>query len=318
MDQTARVWRELLPSPEEQGAIALLEAAANLPLTKDEALACCVAEGLDDHAAERALELAGAHDLLRVHHVADFNADFYYNDFLWGETIAGTATALAGLKSDIRADLRALLDEVSSHEGRPAAEIESVSSDVLNLAVAQGIIDSTRIRTAEGRTADFHFSPRFRGFGISRDDLPDVLDQVKLVISSFAFGTRFARYKLRDPEVFLNSLIRRGFAGDASPIGTDYGAMERQQIVQVEPTGKAGRFQFRVVKRDALIEGRDAMKAGALLVPQAGSGGAESLREPQGFEDAIATRKARRSGPMQLHDEALLGAIRDAAQRPRF
>jgi hypothetical protein len=227
---------------------------------------------------------------------------------------------LAALKADVRDGLRSLLDELHAHEGRPVSEIESASPELVRVAVAQGLIDATEITTAEGKKATFHFTPRFRGFGVSRDEVPDALDQVKLVVASFAFSTRFARYKLRDPEVFLDSLIDRGYAGNATPIGTDYGAMERQKIVNVEPTRPgSSRYRFLTVKKDALIEARDTMRAGALLLPNPRGTSSSWLREPQAFTDPVATRQlARQAGGRPAYDAAMLAAIRDAAQQDTF
>jgi hypothetical protein len=322
MDQVGRLWEALDPEPVERAAIVVLQRTANLPLTREEGSAACVAAGVTEKEAAEGIELALSHDLIRETHVADFDADFLYNDFLWGENIQHISAALAALPADRRDALRSLMEELHAHEGRPVQEIESASPELVKLAATHGLIDATEITTALGKKATFHFTPRFRGFGVSRDDIPDVLDQVKLVIASFAFSTRFARYTLRDPELFLDRLIDLGYAGNASPIGTDYGAMERQKIVDVEPTSPgSSRFRFRALKADTLVEARDTMRAGALLLPNPGGlTGGGSLREPQGFSDPVATRQrlAREVGERPLHDHALLAAIRDAAQRDRF
>jgi hypothetical protein len=322
MDQVGRVWEALEPESVERAAIVLLQRTATLPLTRQEATAACVAAGVTEEEAARGVELALAHDLVRESHVADFATDFLYNDFLWGENIHHVSSALAALPADRRDALRSLMDELHAHEGRPVQEIESASPELVKLAATHGLIDATEITTALGKTATFHFTPRFRGFGVSRDDVPDVLDQVKLVIASFAFSTRYARYTLRDPEVFLDRLIDSGYAGNASPIGTDYGAMERQKIVDVETTAPGStRYRFLALKTETLIEARDTMRAGALLLPNPGGlTGGGSLREPQGFSDPVATRQrlAREVGGRPLHDQALLAAIRDAAQQDRF
>jgi hypothetical protein len=322
MDQVGRLWETLDPESVERAAITLLQGTATLPLTREEASAACVGVGISEEDAAQGIELALSHDLVRETHVADFDANFLYNDFLWGENIQHVAGALAALPADRRDALRSLMDELHAHEGRPVQEIESASPELVKLAATRGLIDATEITTALGKTATFHFTPRFRGFGVSRDDVPDVLDQVKLVIASFAFSTRYARYTLRDPELFLDRLINSGYAGNASPIGTDYGAMERQKIVDVEPTGPgSSRYRFRALKTETLVEARDTMRAGALLLPNPGGlAGGGSLREPQGFSDPVATRQrlAREVGNRPLHDQALLAAIRDAAQQDRF
>jgi hypothetical protein len=322
MDQVGRLWEHLDPEPAERGALVALSETATLPLFRDEASDVLVKAGLTDEEAHQAIELALAHDLVRASHVADLGVDVLFNDFLWGENIERIGPALGTLKPQIREGLRSLLEELHKHEGRPASEIESASPQLVQLAVAQGLVDATEIKTTSGRTAIFHFTPLFRGFGVSRDHVPDVLDQVKLVIASFAFSTRYATFRLRDPEVFLDSLISRGYAGNASPIGTDYGAMEKQKIVNVEPVSPgSSRFRFEAVKRDTLIEARDTMKAGALLLPNPRGSANALLREPpQSFTDPVATRQqlAQAAGETPLFDASLLAAIREAAQQEAF
>jgi len=322
MDQVARLWEHLDPEPQERGALVLLQETATLPLLRDEATSALVATGLDEEETKQAIELALAHDLVRVSHVADLGADVLYNDFLWGENIDRIGAALAALTANLRDGLRSLLEELHQHEGRPAGEIESASPELMQLAITQGLVDATEIKTTSGRTATFHFTPLFRGFGVSRDHVPDVLDQVKLVIASFAFSTRYATFRLRDPEVFLDSLISRGYAGNATPIGTDYGAMEKQKIVNVEPVAPGStRYRFKSIKRDALIEARDTMRAGALLLPNPRGSLNALLREPpQSFVDPVATRQklAQAAGDTPLFDTSLLAAIREAAQQEGF
>jgi hypothetical protein len=320
MDQIARLWESLDPEPVERGALHLLQKTATLPLLRDEAVSTLDDFGLADEEAQQAIELAVAHDLVRISHIADLGADVLYNDFLWGENIDRIGRALAGLKTDLREGLRSLLEELHQHEGRPAGEIESASPALVRLAVTQGLVDATEIKTATGTTATFHFTPLFRGFGVSRDQVSDVLDQVKLVIASFAFSTRYAKYKLDNPEVFLDSLIGRGYAGNATPIGTDYGAMEKQKIVNVEPVSPgSSRFRFRSVKRDTLIEARDTMQAGALFLPNPRGSAGALLRDPQSFVDPVTTRQlARAAGETPLYEASLLAALREAAQQEGF
>ena len=321
MAQVARLWMHLDPDASERGALCLLGKVASLPCTEDEALAACTDEGLAEEEARLALELAEGHALVMRRHVSDFNCDFLYNDFLWGENIDQTAEALAGLPVDVRAGIRSLLEELHQNEGRPLKDIESVSPDLVELAVRHGIVERTEIVTKNGRKGTFHFTPRFQGFGVARRDMPDVLDQVRLVIASFTFATRYAQYKLRDPEVFLQALIDRGEAGNATVIATDYGALQKQDIVGVVPVKDGSRYhRFVARKKDALIAALDTMRAGSLQHPTKGSGSGAGLLQPRGFSDPVATRLrlGKEATDMPLYEEELLAAFRDAAQQDKF
>jgi hypothetical protein len=321
MAQAARTWDSLEPETSERGALVCLREVAALPRTDEELFVACEAAGMDEQEAKLGLELAEAHGLVMRTHVSEFDADFLYNDFLWGEDIQRTTKALAALPGEIRDNMRSLLDELHQNEGRPLKDIESASPELIEMAVANGLIERAEIVTATGRTGSFHFTPRFKGFGVARDDVPDVLDQIRLVIASFAFATHYAQYRLNSPEVFLESLIDKGYAGKASPIGTDYGALEKQKIVDVQPiTPGSSRYRFVALKKDSLVAALDTMRAGSLLRPGAGSGSGSGLLQPREFADPVATRLrlGQRATQTPQYQETLLAAVRDAAQQDRF
>jgi hypothetical protein len=321
MAQVARLWEHLDPDASERGALVCLREVAALPRTDDELVEACEAAGLAEDEARLGLELAEGHALVMRTHVGEFGSDFLYNDFLWGENIQRTTKALASLPSDMRDSMRSLLEELHQNEGRPLKAIESASPDLIEMAVANGLIERAEIVTATGSTGAFHFTPRFKGFGVAREDVPDVLDQIRLVIASFAFATHYAQYRLRSPEVFLESLIDRGYAGSATPIATDYGALEKQKIVDVEPISPgASRYRFVALKKDSLVAALDTMRAGSLLRPGSGSGSGRGLLQPREFTDPVATRLrlGQRAGQTPQYQETLLAAVRDAAQQDRF
>ncbi|HEY1855410.1 MAG TPA: hypothetical protein VGG40_12570 [Solirubrobacterales bacterium] len=321
VSQAARVWRHLDPQPSERGALHILRDVASLPRTEEEIVRSCAEIGLTEDEAALALELAETRALVLRRHVSDFDCDFLYNDFLWGEDIDRTAKALSALPRDVRENLRSLLDELHQNEGRPLKDIESAPKGLVELAVREGIIERTEIVTESGKRGSFHFTPRFQGFGVAREDVPDVLDQVRLVIASFAFATHYARYKLDNPERFLEVLIDSGHAGNASPIATDYGALEKQKIVSVEPVAEGSkRFRFTAVKKDALLTALDTMRAGSILRQSAGSSSGNGLLQPREFSDPVATRLrlGQEAADARLHQDRLLAAVRDAAQQDKF
>jgi hypothetical protein len=256
--------------------------------------------------------------LVKRRYVADVESDLYYNEYLWGDSIERTADALGRLPVEVKEGLVSLLSELHALEGRPSGSIESASPELVRFAVEQGIIEQTEIVTSDGRTAKFSFTPRLKGFGVAKEDLPDELDQVRLVIASFAFAQHHATNRLNDPVSFINALIENGAAGSARPIATDYGALEKQQIVRVEPIFEgAYNHRFVVIKKDSLVTARDTMVAGQLVSGGHGSDGA--LLDSREFRDPVETRigLGQSSGPVPLHQEDLLAAVRDAAQRTR-
>jgi hypothetical protein len=317
---TRSVWVAMLPQPDERAAIEILEAASQLPRTVDELIDRCAAMDLDEEDTRRGLELAAAVGLVRQRLVADVGEDLYYNEYLWGDSIERTADALGRLRPQMKEGLVSLLDELHEIEGRPVALIESANPDLVRFAAENGIIEQTDIVTLDGRAASFSFTPRMRGFGVAKDDLPDELDQIRLVIASFQFAKHHATpTRLEDPVGFLTRLIDDGVAGRAQPIATDYGALEKQQIVAVEPIFPgAWAHRFVALKSDALVAARDTMLAGEVIADSSASGGGPLLRG-RTFRDPVHSRirLARESGDQPLHQAELLAAVRDAAQRVR-
>jgi hypothetical protein len=138
------------------------------------------------------------------------------------------------------------------------------------------------------------------------------------VIASFSFAKYHATNRLDDPISFLDKLIDTGAAGSAQPIATDYGALEKQQIVTVEPIFPGARnHRVRAVKQDALIAARDTMIAGEVVAPVRQD--IAPLLDSRKFRDPVHARLnlARESGSEPLHEADLLAAVREAAQRTR-
>lgn len=312
------IWQACAPLDDERAAIEVLRHASQFPLTHDEAVAYCVADGISEPGAKRGIELAESVSLVRRKVVPELGTDLLYNEYLFGHSIERTAEAIGRMPTARKEALVSLLEELHANEGRSTEHIESASPELVKFAVEHGIVEQTDIVTTDGRTARFNFTPHMRGFGVAKDDLPDELDQIRLVMASFLFAKYHATNRLDDPVSFLDKLIDTGVAGSAQPIATDYGALEKQQIVAIEPIFDGARnHRFRVVKEDALIAARDTLIAGEVVGTGAAKG--DSLLDSRRFRDPVHSRLnlARESGSQPLHEAELLAAVREAAQRTR-
>ena len=312
------VWSAWSPSDDEVAAILVLRQASRFPHTPDEVVDACVTEGISEPTALRGIQLADSVRLVRRKVVPDLGTELLYNEYLFGHSIERTAEAIARMPTARKEALVSVLEELHENEGRPIDPIQSASPELLKFAVEHGIIEQTDIVTTDGRTASFTFTPRMRGFGVTKDDLPDELDQIRLVIASFSFAQYHATNRLDDPISFLDKLIDTGAAGNAQPIATDYGALEKQQIVTVEPIFRGARnHRVRAVKQDALIAARDTMIAGEVVARVRQD--IAPLLDSRKFRDPVHARLnlARESGSEPLHEADLLAAVREAAQRTR-
>ena len=92
----------------------------------------------------------------------------------------------------------------------------------------------------------FFFTPDLRS-RFEREGRGDKFEIIKPGISHFQFANKLAapstgRLSL-NPSVILNRLIRDGYAGDATAIGTDYELLVKKGIVKIEHTS-GSKYKF--------------------------------------------------------------------------
>lgn len=125
----------------------------------------------------------------------------------------------------------------------------------LNLLSKYGLLEPLKL-DVQGDKRNYLFSPHNT---MARDD-NDHFDLVKMTIANFRFGEYYSqKAKLRSLDDFLSSMLDRGYAGWAEPIGTDYKNLEKAGIVEVR-RASLNRFRFWLVKRDVIEDARDIVK----------------------------------------------------------
>jgi hypothetical protein len=93
----------------------------------------------------------------------------------------------------------------------------------------------------------------------------DHLDLVKKTLANFRFGENYAKWKLNDLTRFLESLLDRGYAGNATPIGTDYKNLELAGIVRVSPVS-GDKHRFWMQKKDVIQDTLNVLKGSASVI----------------------------------------------------
>lgn len=125
----------------------------------------------------------------------------------------------------------------------------------LDLLAKYGILEPLGL-DVHGDNKNYLFSPEST---LTRDDR-DHFDLVKTTIANFRFGEYYSnKTKLRSLDEFLSSMLDRGYAGWAEPIGTDYHALEKAGIVEVRRIS-GNNFRFWMVKRDVIEDARDIVR----------------------------------------------------------
>ncbi|RMI36018.1 hypothetical protein EBO15_39810 [Actinomadura harenae] len=173
------------------------------------------------------------------------------------------------------------------------------------------------IQTSTGQEQGFLFTPHLnRGpFGATSGDPSG---QVRQLVGSMIYAATFAQYRLYNPGAFIQKLIDRGEAGNASPIGTDYPMLETAGIVRVIPGASSNRYRLELLQSDVA---EDAL---SILSDRDGSGsdpnGAAALRAQRSYVHTDRER-ARLALSVEVDDveqSRLISALRDEATRRAF
>lgn len=118
----------------------------------------------------------------------------------------------------------------------PGIPLDSISPNYLNNQLLKGLtvagaLDSITLNV-DGVQRSYLIPSNLNSNRYDNDNL----DQVKKTLANFRFAERYSKFKLTDLTRFFESLLERGFAGDATPIGTDYRNLELAGILKVERT----------------------------------------------------------------------------------
>lgn len=125
----------------------------------------------------------------------------------------------------------------------------------LDLLAKYGILEPLKL-DVRGDRKNYLFSPQST---LNRDD-KDHFDLVKTTIANFRFGEYYStKTRLRSLDEFLSSMLDRGYAGWAEPIGTDYHALEKVGIVRVRRIS-GSKYRFWMLKKDVIEDARDIVR----------------------------------------------------------
>lgn len=304
-----------IPTPIERAALELIRATTTQPLETSAALE--MAAGFGDSAANEALRHLETLKLVRVVQ-ADDGRGVVFNPNVWSGNPSVIEGALRTEDARVRGQVGALIEEVASRPGLPESQVTSTEPRWVTFAVSQGLVQRTVVQTTEGVERGFLFTPH-----IGRDPFggspADASGHVRQLVGSMVYAATFPGIRLRDPAQFVRALVRDGFAGDASPIGTDYPMLETAGIVRVVPGSTSNRYQFELLQADVaddalrILEQRQELRGH-------GSPGAASLRAQRTYVHAEheRARLALRSDGDDVDQRRLISALRDSTARRDF
>ena len=298
----------------QSAALLLLKATILHPLEQSEALHVASAHG--DEAAERALRYLDEVNLVRIVESAD-GRTAVFNPNIWVDEEAATAAALRVQDSRASSEVTALMEEVRVNPGLPQERVTSTTTRWIDFAVSQGLLERSVVVTSEGQERSFLFTPHMRRDAF-RAGRRDASGHVRQLVGSMVYAATYPRYRLDDPALFVQRLIERGQAGNASPIGTDYPMLETAGIVVVVPTSTPGRYALELKQVDVAEAALDVLRSR----PSSGGGGSSStvsgLFDQRSYRH-VEGERARLAAATPTRDEdltQLVAALRTVSRKP--
>ncbi|MFL2077168.1 hypothetical protein [Marinilactibacillus psychrotolerans] len=176
------------------------------------------------------------------------NDEMYSNEYVWNGKQDKIIHSLQKLDIVSREELSTFIELLQKTQGTSQSQI-GLNEQLLLLAKKTGIIDPINIKTSRSFNQEFLFTSNFLGGETLTND---ILDDVKLLISSIRFGTKFTQYsRLSNPILFLERLVAGGKVGPHSANGTDYILLESRGIIKTTPSiHRPGRFYMELLKKD--------------------------------------------------------------------
>ena len=155
-------------------------------------------------------------------------------------------------------DLVGITDFLRDNPGNPQPVVQmhlGADGNIIDILNQAGMIDPMRLNV-EGDVKSYLYSSDIL---LNRKD-KDHFDLVKMTLANFRFGEYYSKLaRLRDLEAFLSSMLDRGYAGRATPIGTDYKNLELAGIVRIRRVN-GGRYRFWMLKKDVIEDSLNILK----------------------------------------------------------
>lgn len=167
------------------------------------------------------------------------DTEWFYSPEIFGENYPNTVKFLANQTEKKRRKIFSMIENVLQDQGVPHNILEEQTSpDLVSQTVGSGLLMGYPI-LRESKTYVFYFTPDIRN-RYDREGRGDKFELIKSGVSHFQFAYRLAKArtgKLRfSPYIFLDKLLKKGTAGNATAIGTDYDLLVKKGLVKIEPT----------------------------------------------------------------------------------
>lgn len=312
LEQCDAIWEACAPSPQEAAAVQSAELGAVAPMSRSDHQSALEKAGFPPTLHDDAIRCAKGAGLIYEQRSLALGEAVLFSPYVWQTEALPIAEFFANLPPNERDVLFGVSEQALRRPGVSQDQL-GVSDNLLRGARRAGLIDATRVQTANAEERSFVFSP-----GLERL-LPagstEVTHQRKLFTAHILYGHRYGHPgtgRIDSPLALVGALIRNGTVAPSTAARTDYLLLESAGIVRVEKEGNRGRMHLvkEDVARDSLellraaVGGDDSGPAGELWLP--GSTGFVTPERDRAALPAIqpgAEAEALESAVEHLRDE---------------
>jgi len=240
--RAADFWEEQDPHPVEKLSLNIYDMAAKRPQTQD------VTQTILDQYVEADCDSCLSH--LRGSGLVDTfsfkDTSWYYSPEVFGENYKDVISFLSSQTEDSRNNINDLISAVTEDQGVPYDILAGrYGAQLPNQVAGVGILYGYPLAIGSDENT-FYFTPDLRS-RFEREGRGDKFEIIKPGVAHFQYAHKLAALqtgRLRfNPSVLLDKLIEKGFAGDATAIGTDYELLVKKGLIKIEPT-YANRYRF--------------------------------------------------------------------------
>jgi len=235
LERAGRLWEESNPHPVEQLGIELFDKAALSPLPSDTINKTL--SRFDELTCKSSLTHLRESGLVDQFQYKE--TEWFYSPEIFGENYSKTIKFIANQSQDERKRIYSVIESVLQDQGVPHSTLAQKSEEnLINQIVGAGLLMGYPLSIGDS-THVYYFTPDLRN-RYDREGRGDKFELIKTGISHFQFAYRLADArtgKLRfSPYIFLDKLLEKGTAGNATAIGTDYYLLVQKGLVKIERT----------------------------------------------------------------------------------